>query len=99
MKRLQLLTVAVILLLSLSSHAVSQKNEVTLGISESGARRITLALPPFRPGPSPGMEKASQVISDTLRDDLAFSGFFNLVNPKYYSYVTGYSAKRVQYKD
>jgi len=99
LKRLQLLIVTVLLVLSLSSQAVSQKNEVTLGISESGARSITLALPPFRAESSPGMEKTSQALSDTLRDDLTFSGFFSLVNPKYYSYVTGYSEKRVQYKD
>src|SRR5262252_556807 len=79
-------------------RGISQKNEVTLGISESGARRINLALPPFR-SEDTQMGNAVREISDTLWDDLAFSGFFTLVNPKYYSYVTDYSEKRVQHKD
>ena len=99
MKLSKLLPIAVLLTLLAAGRADSQKNEVTLGISESGARRISLALPPFRVESSPDLEKDARTISETLWDDLDFSGFFSLVNQKYYSYVTGYSEKRVQHKD
>jgi TolB protein len=99
LRRLPILLVALSLTLFLPRPAASQKNEVTLGISDSGARKVSLALPPFRAESSPEMEKAARILSETLWDDLNFSGFFNLVNRSYYSYVTGYSEKRVQHKD
>ncbi len=99
MKRQRILAAALILTLSLSSRATPQKNEVTLGISESGAKRISLAVPPFRAEGSPALQKTAETITSTLWDDLEFSGYFNLVNKKYYDYVTGYSEKRVQHKD
>jgi len=99
LKHASTLVIALFLLIFAASRAVSQKNEVTLGISESGARKMSLALPPFRAESSATMEKTARTLSDTLQDDLTFSGFFNLVNPKYYSYVSGYSEKRVMHKD
>lgn len=79
--------------------ALSQTGGVTLEISGSAARKITLALPPFQAASSSETSRAAQVLSETLREDLDFSGFFDLVNPRYYSYVSGYSEKRVLYKD
>ena len=99
MKLTRILAAALLLVPLFGSPAASQTNEVTLGISESGARRISLALPPFRTGNSPELAKAAGTLTDTLWDDLTFSGYFNLVNPKYYSYVTGYSERNVQHKD
>jgi TolB protein len=99
LKRFQIGAVVLFVLLTASGPAAPQKNEVTLGISESGARRINLALPPFRADSSAALSKAAQVITDTLWGDLEFSGYFNLVNKKYLSYVSGYSEKRVMHKD
>jgi TolB protein len=99
LNRPQIAAIALLLALFVGGRVFPQKNEVTLGISESGARQVSLAVPPFRTDSSPALEKAAAVLTDTLRDDLAFSGYFNLVNPKYYSYVTDYSEKRVQHKD
>jgi TolB protein len=91
--------ITMFLLLAVGSRASSQKNEVTLGISESGARKISLAIPPFRAEGSPDPDASARTLTQTLQDDLEFSGFFNLVNPKYYTYVTGYSEQHVQHKD
>jgi TolB protein len=95
-----LLAAAALLALGLiPGAAYPQKDEVTLGISETGARRISLAVPDFRPESTQQTKDMAREMTRVLRDDLAFCGFFELVNPKHYDYVTGYSEKRVLHKD
>jgi TolB protein len=78
--------------------ARTQSPDVTLGISETAARRIPLALPEFVPASSPQTRKAAEEITKTLRDDLSFAGYFNIVKPALYSDLSGYSEKKVLYK-
>jgi hypothetical protein len=93
--------VAAILLAGLfaGQPATPQSSDVTLGISETAARRISLALPDFAPASSSETRKAAGEITKTLRDDLAFSGYFDVVKPGLYSDIIGYSEKKVLYKD
>jgi len=93
--------VAAILLAAICAGqpATGQSSDVTLGISETAARRSPLALPDFVPASSSQTRKAADEITKTLRDDLAFSGYFNVVKPALYSDIVGYSEKRVMYKE
>ena len=93
--------VAAILLagLCVGRVATPQSSDITLGISEAAARRIALALPEFVPASSPQTRKAAEEITKTLRNDLAFAGYFNVVNPALYSDVVGSSEKKVLYKE
>ncbi|HEV8337267.1 MAG TPA: Tol-Pal system beta propeller repeat protein TolB [Candidatus Polarisedimenticolia bacterium] len=99
MKRFQIGAIVLFVFLTSSGPAVPQKNDVTIKISESAARKIPIAVPSFRADASPPLEKAARLVSDTLWDDLEFSGYFELVNKKSLSYVSGYSEKRVMHKD
>ncbi|MCI0566741.1 MAG: Tol-Pal system beta propeller repeat protein TolB [Acidobacteria bacterium] len=94
------LRIAAILLAGLCAGrpAHPQSSDITLGISETAARRIPLALPDFAPASSSQTRKAAEDITKTLRDDLSFSGYFNVVKPALYSDIAGYSEKKVLYK-
>jgi TolB protein len=50
------------------------------------------------PASSPQTRKAAEEITKTLRDDLSFAGYFNIVKPALYSDLSGYSEKKVLYK-
>jgi TolB protein len=93
-----ILALAILLALS-ASPLESQSDDIRLKISDSAVRQIPLALPDFQAASSSATVKAAEVITKTLRDDLAFSGFFSVVKPSLYSEVSGYSEKRVLYKD
>ncbi|HEU5180885.1 MAG TPA: Tol-Pal system beta propeller repeat protein TolB [Candidatus Polarisedimenticolia bacterium] len=101
MKRVLGIFLLLLALLSIARPAASQQGggDVVLGISETAARRIPLAIPDFQAASSSATAKAADMITQTLRNDLDFSGFFAVVKPGLYSEVTGYSEKRVQYKD
>jgi TolB protein len=94
------LRVAAILLVGLCAErpAHTQSSDITLGISETAARRIPLALPEFVPASLPQTRKAALEITKTLRDDLSFAGYFNIVKPALYSDLGGYSEKKVLYR-
>jgi TolB protein len=93
--------IAALLFVALSAGylAFPQSTDITLGISETASRMIPLALPGFVPASTPQTQKAANEITETLRGDLSFSGFFNVVKPALYSDIIGYSEKKVLYKE
>ncbi len=99
MNRNRSVVLALVLAFCAFTPAAPQKNEITLGVSDVGSRRISLAVPDFRAESSTETSRAAQEMTQTLRNDLAFSGFFSLIPDKYYDYVSSNSQKGVLYKD
>ena len=99
MRRFRIAALVFLITLASGRGGIPQTGDIILGISETGARRIPVALPDFQPASSAGTQRAAGTITQTLRDDLAFSGYFSVVKPALYSDITGYSENRVLYKD
>jgi len=99
LNRKRSVVLALVLAFCAFTPAAPQKNEITLGVSDVGSRRISLAVPDFRAESSTETSRAAQEMTQTLRNDLAFSGFFSLIPDKYYDYVSSNSEKGVLYKD
>ena len=99
MRRFRIAAVVFLITLASGRGGIPQTGDIILGISETGARRIPVALPDFQAASSAGTQRAAGTITQTLRDDLAFSGYFSVVKPALYSDITGYSENRVLYKD
>jgi len=93
------LLAALCLTLFLTSAVRSEPDDITVRISGSATKQIQLAVPDFQAASSAGTQRAADTITQTLRDDLAFSGYFDVVKPTLYADVSGYSEKRVLYKD
>ena len=99
MRRFRIAALVFLITLASGRGGIPQTGDIILGISETGARRIPVALPDFQPASSAATQRAAGTITQTLRDDLAFSGYFSVVKPALYSDITGYSENRVLYKD
>jgi len=75
---------AAALALVIAPHAAAQESGVRIeGLVEGRIAKISIAVPD--PGATP--DSSSSELSETLRDDLAFSGFFDVVDPALYSLV------------
>jgi len=77
-----------LLALAVSAAPLAQEEPRIQGeITEKGYVAIRIAVPYSEA--SPGAEEASAQIIETLRADLAFSGFFDLVDPSLYRLAAG----------
>ena len=54
------------------------------GISETGLRRVVIAVPLFSAPASSGARALALEVTRTLRSDLEASGYFSVVPPKHY---------------
>lgn len=66
---------------------------------EGAARKVPIALPGFAAPSGDGRaSEAARLLREVVRDDLDFSGFFQIVPEEYHALVRG-SEKRVPYKE
>ena len=57
------------------------------GISETGLRRVVIAVPMFSAGTDSGARALALEVTRTLRSDLEASGYFAVVPPKHYRLI------------
>jgi TolB protein len=67
------------------------------GVVEAGVPQINIAVPGMTP--PAGAEDATEEILQTLRDDLDFSGYFNVIDPSLYRLVAPADAGTVRFDD
>jgi TolB protein len=96
-----LLTLAATLVLALSGWTAlrSQERTLTGGISETGLRRVPIALPMFSALPEAGARALAQEVTVTLRSDLEASGYFTVVPPDHYRLVPAAEGDAVRFEE
>jgi TolB protein len=72
------------------------QGDIRIAIEGSGFEKIPIAIPDF-PAPAPGDRAAASaaLVRDVIWDDLAFSGYFDLVDRARYRLVPGFSERDV----
>lgn len=85
MRGLNYLCVALALLCSSQGYTQQQQSGIGGEIEGRGFRRVPIAVPDAQT--SAGFSDVAQELAQTIRDDLTFSGYFDVVDPKLYRLV------------
>ncbi|HKN46686.1 MAG TPA: hypothetical protein VJ144_01840, partial [Candidatus Polarisedimenticolia bacterium] len=80
--------------------AAQDESIPTIRIVGAARPKIPIALPPFQiAGGDPHMPEVARTIHDVVRDDLEFSGYFQIVPEEYLKLIKDADERRVNFKE
>lgn len=91
------LLAAAALLLARAGSDAQEPPALTGEITGTGFARIPIAIPEGEADPA--ARRAAQEIAETLRADLEFSGYFDVVPPAFYPPEVSWSRERIRYEE
>jgi TolB protein len=72
----------------------------TIRIVGEARPRIPIAVPPFNvPAEEPQMRDVAAAVQEIVRNDLDYSGYFQIVPPEYYDLISPWSDRQANYKE
>ncbi len=90
---------AVLAVALIASTPAFPQQDVTIA-TRTGVTVYNMALPEFRVSAGDAtLYEAAKTIHTTLWDDLAFSGYFNLIPAEHYKFIPALDEKKIKFKD
>lgn len=71
----------------------------TIKIVGSGRQKVPIAIPPFDGGEPAAGRETGALLHDVVRDDLLFSGFFQMIPDDYLKLVSPFNDRKANYKE